>query len=934
MGFLHPELLLLIIPALAVGWYCRGVDRATRIIRFIVIILITLAAAGIYLHSGSSGRDLVIVIDRSRSMPGDITKKASEAIRLAEDERGAGDRVGIVSFGGQAATDRIPSEAGRFNAFQHEVDADGSDLYQAVTTALHLIPEERQGSIFVISDGEANGRDPMLAARRAFSRNIPIHVRAVSRSTGSDLSIERVDLPDSVAVGEPFQFVVWIRSDIKRESNFSLERDGQTLSSGKRIFEAGLNRLVFRDVLQRAGTIPFKVKLSDNDDRTPENNQATAAMNVEGAKPVLIINDDGAEDTLAIALRKARIPVTVAAPEKVNVDALSLTAYRAVILENVSANRLKPGLSGFKDFVVERGGGLLITGGKASYGVGGYYKSAIEDILPVTMELRQEHRKFGIALAVALDRSGSMAAPVGNNLQKMDLANLGTCAAIELLSPLDSVSVIAVDSSAHVVQPLTPAVDIPRLTATVRTIRSMGGGIFCYTALVAAGKELEGAKQQNRHIILFADAADAEEPGDYINLFEEYRKVNITTSVIGLGKETDRDAAFIIDMAKRGGGQHYFTEKPEELPRLFSQDTMTVARTTFVDQNTPAGISSQLYTLGEIPGSGFPNISGYNLTYLRPDASAGIITKDDYKAPVFAFMYQGLGRSAAYTGQVGGSFGSEIVAWDGFSALFVTITRWLVGQEEPRDYFTSVRRDGKDAVIRVDTDPEAKNTGLPAETAQLTARITDPSGSTHELKLERVDTNRFEARYPLTKEGISLGTVKINEKDFISLPPMALPYSPEFERAQDPEQGAKLLRQIAEVSGGIFEPEIGTLFKGDRAAKSWRLLTRELLWAAVLLLTIEIAGRRLGLWGQVRVPAGVETWVEKVKLKMAKRAANTAKRERAADTTIPSKTTMDPAAAKTTKPTVSTSPPQAVPSGGVSEALAKAKKAAGKQLGK
>ncbi len=39
--------------------------------------------------------------------------------------------------------------------------------------------------------------------------------------------------------------------------------------------------------------------------------------------------------------------------------------------------------------------GLMITGGRQSYGPGGYYKSPLEPIMPVSMELRQEQHQTG-----------------------------------------------------------------------------------------------------------------------------------------------------------------------------------------------------------------------------------------------------------------------------------------------------------------------------------------------------------------------------------------------------------------------------------------------------------------------------------------------------------------------------------------------------------
>ena len=96
-----------------------------------------------------------------------------------------------------------------------------------------------------------------------------------------------------------------------------------------------------------------------------------------------------------------------------------------------------------------------------------------------------------IAIAAVLDRSGSMSAPVAGGQTKMDLANAGTSAMIELLMPLDAVSVIAVDSEAHVVQELVEVSDPATLIQRVRRIESMGGGIFVRNGLEEAKRQLE-----------------------------------------------------------------------------------------------------------------------------------------------------------------------------------------------------------------------------------------------------------------------------------------------------------------------------------------------------------------------------------------------------------------------------------------------------------
>jgi hypothetical protein len=97
-------------------------------------------------------------------------------------------------------------------------------------------------------------------------------------------------------------------------------------------------------------------------------------------------------------------------------------------------------------FSAKSGGGLMMTGGKDSYGPGGYFKSPLEPVMPVSMELRQEHRKLSVAIVVALDRSGSMAIPGPDGRPKIQLADLATAEVINMLGPTDQFGCIAIDT--------------------------------------------------------------------------------------------------------------------------------------------------------------------------------------------------------------------------------------------------------------------------------------------------------------------------------------------------------------------------------------------------------------------------------------------------------------------------------------------------------
>ncbi|HEX3135371.1 MAG TPA: hypothetical protein VHX44_17535 [Planctomycetota bacterium] len=171
-------------------------------------------------------------------------------------------------------------------------------------------------------------------------------------------------------------------------------------------------------------------------DRQPLNNTAHAALRIAGGERVLVMSGDGTEGNVARALRAAGMTVDVRAEGPLTLD--DLIACRVLVLDEVPADRLKlAGMEAIARWVEHLGGGLVLTGGRRSFGSGGYHKSPVERVLPVTMELRDEHRKLSVAMAITLDRSGSMTAQVADGRTKMDLADEGAAAVIGLLGPRD-----------------------------------------------------------------------------------------------------------------------------------------------------------------------------------------------------------------------------------------------------------------------------------------------------------------------------------------------------------------------------------------------------------------------------------------------------------------------------------------------------------------
>jgi hypothetical protein len=494
----------------------------------------------------------------------------------------------------------------------------------------------------------------------------------------------------------------------------------------------------------------------------------------------------------------------------------------------------------------------MMTGGRRAYGPGGYFKSPLEPVLPVSMELRQEHRKLALAMVVAMDRSGSMTAPVGGGRTKMDLANLAAAQALDMLTPMDEFGVVAVDSVSHIIADLQKVDDAGSVRNKILKIDSGGGGIFVFEALTTAADMLLKAQSGTRHIILFADAADSEEPGKYRELLQQCEQSGITVSVIGLGKPTDVDAELLRDIAKRGNGQIFFTENAEELPRLFAQDTIIVARSMFLDQPAPVQSTGGMVTLIGKQFTGLQSIGGYNLTYLRPRANLATVTTDEYKAPVVASWQVGGGRVLCYLGEADGQYAGAVAGWKDAGDFFTSLTRWVAGDSGDLPGNMLLTQDVKNGLARIELhlDPERDKVGAapPGGSPKVTTLrgVTGLKPSSEKAEMRWASADTLEVEIPLRGNETALSTVEVPGAGSVTLAPVALPYSPEFKPVNG-EEGLAALARLAQATGGKERVELSGVWKDLSRLPRLVDLSPWLLMLATVLLLVEVLERHTGL---------------------------------------------------------------------------------------
>ena len=188
---------------------------------------------------------MIVVADRSRSMPAAAHANIHELIRNLANNRGPGDQLALVTFGSRVQIKQTLSNTALMKDYTKEILPDGSDLNEAVNVALNLVETDRPARILVFSDGEAKGASPLSAARRAREAGVPVDFRVFERIRIGDVAVESVLLPETVSSRDPFQFSVWIYADKDAHGSVKLVRDGREIVTTEHDFTAGMNRLMF-----------------------------------------------------------------------------------------------------------------------------------------------------------------------------------------------------------------------------------------------------------------------------------------------------------------------------------------------------------------------------------------------------------------------------------------------------------------------------------------------------------------------------------------------------------------------------------------------------------------------------------------------------------------------------------------------------------------
>ncbi len=792
MHFTAPEWFFFIPVFLLFGLIWKKL-QLSRPLRALIIIAASLLLADPHINRQQESLDLWVMLDRSESTEDLIDQGLPEWTKLLESSKPSrNDRLHFIDYAAEVVERRPGTETAIYTGSRKLTRTN-----LALQNILALAPKERTSRILTFTDGYST--EPLAeTAAKLTAESIPLDYRLIREESTNDFRLARIHLPARAQIGEPFIIDVTLRGHADTAVPLTIKRNGKTLSQSSVQITNGTGRTEFTDRIPQTGSYKYTAEISPSEDSYLGNNSMDRWIEIVGGPRVVIVTKYQ-NDPLAAALRNQDYDVQVITDfSQLKVGLLA--GARSVVFNNVPAHEVPSDFQNALNFYVrEQGGGFLMVGGKHSFGSGGYFQSAIDELLPVSMELKNEHRKLSVAMAVVMDRSGSMAANAGAGKTKMDLANTGAARAVELLGAKDQITVLAVDSQAHKIVKLTEiGANKKKIVDKIRRIKSEGGGIYVYNGVKAAWDELKKSTAGTRHIILFSDAADSEEPGDYKDLIDEMKQEGCTISVIGLGTNKDPDAKLLEDIAKRGDGRCFFTTRAAEIPRLFAQETVTIARSAFITDPIGTQATGKWNDLSATPFSWPAEADGYNLSYARKDATTSLITKDEYLAPLISHARRGIGRTAAVSFPLGGEYSQRIRQWPQYADFIQTLTQWLMGDQLPAGIGIRHSIEGTQLSIDLlyDTDQWAKKLSLHPPRIKL---INASAANTpYQVSWKRISPGQFSLTHDIEEGAVIRGAIQIAEHS-IPFGPIVLGSSSEW--AFDPNRLTEL-RAVSAQTGG------------------------------------------------------------------------------------------------------------------------------------
>ncbi len=638
--------------------------RAAQICRGVVAAMLLFSLVAPRISLGTKRVATVFAIDASDSLSPAGRRAAIEFVEQSLLTAPKSARAGVVVFGGNARVTAATQRQLILSDTAPVVDGSHTNLASALRLAGAVSPSDAARRVILVSDGRRTEGDDTVAAEELKAAGIRLDVAAVGRPAEADVAVASFLAPSRATAGERVTLRATLQSAQPTTATLTLKAGGQVIDTQQVQLNAGINEWAVDIVAPTSGVIKYSLEVKAANDRVIENDLAFAATSLEGPARVLVLSGDsntydtGGNGTaeLVSALKGAGLEVTTKpASQFAGLD--DLAGVSAVVLVDVHKRELIDSqVKALTAGVRELGIGLTVLGGTNSFGSGSYLGSELENLLPVISEVNDPKRETNVGMAIIIDTSGSMSAPVDGKRTALDLAKAAASGTAKTLNNRDYLGVVGVDDDREWVLDVKKVEDASEASTAISRLQ-VGGGTVIEGSLTDAAQRLQKAEVGVRHILVLSDGYTAD-PVALIKEAAALRAAGYTVSVVGAGPDIE---ASYPQVAVAGGGRFIPGKDFVDLPALFAEETQTVARNLIVEGTYLPRITSSAAPVRDLTVA--PEVKGYQATTLRPTAQA-LMRVGEYDDPLVASWQAGLGKVTTWASDGGQRWARGWQAWD------------------------------------------------------------------------------------------------------------------------------------------------------------------------------------------------------------------------------------------------------------------------------
>ncbi len=759
-------------------WRTSLVDRppmmkvAALACRTVSIVLFILCLCRPYSRSSADQAHIVFLVDVSESVDVSGIELAFKEIDQAVATLKSGDTWSMALFAKETnPVTREQADLWLKELKEGRTDADfrsDSRMADALSLSRLQFPADKSRRLIVFSDGvNDDGVSKQWESLRR--EQTDLQFKQIAPLANAEAGVVAFESPSPIAFeGEIVRLKVSATANQDMNGKLRITNRGVVVAEKAVRLEKGKTLVERVDVeMGVSGETVWEAEIAPEKDWFPENNRLSLGITVRGKPRILVLHErPQAMRAAERLLREQGVELETRGARGLPVSMNELLAFDAIMLADVPATSLERSqMDNLKTYVSHFGGGLIMMGSENTYGLGGYYKTPVEEVLPLVSRFEKEKEKPSLAMCIVLDRSGSMSG------QPLALARQAARSAAELLGAQDQIAVIAFDDQPTLVLDLTPAGNKAQIAQAIDSIAE-GGGTNMQPGMAQGRDILRGANAKIKHVIGLTDGQT--EPADLVQMCQEMADAGMTVSTVAMGDGAARE--LLAQMAEAGKGRYYETNAPENVPQIFTRETMQASRSAIKEDifaSIPVGDHPVLSGFSDTE---LPAVLGYVMT--KPKPTAQVILALESGDPLLAIGRFGTGTGLCFTADLTERWAGEWLSWSGCGKFWSQVLRGTLKRADATGIEVKPTVADDTWLIEMNRRDDA---GRPLSAVPWSAAALDEKSASRPVSIIETGVGRYQARIPL--DGAQQVNVRIQDTDHgkVKLMQWLRPYPQEYQ---------------------------------------------------------------------------------------------------------------------------------------------------------